>query len=576
MKVCLIGGSNSIKLGGLQTGISDALKKLNENIDISNEFINYSLGGTSSIHRIYEVLRHKEQINACDLLIVDSFFNDLDNEIMHKDADIKIVERNIHYLYNELAKLKTKVVVLFIAYSLFNENNRNHQYVYNIHKYYSNYYNINAIDMHGYFTEQNLLNFLKKPDPIHPLLSIMYEIGKNIINNYVNIKSQKFNKTIEDFGLEYIACEKYTNIITKTNIKNSMYNENAIVLSDNTLNFNISPFTNKYLLGFHSWNYDDKIDNWTKSITNMSLIKIENQEKKLILTSFFLNYFSSILTSFKIDKSSYICFEKQEKINEKANYANHCTQNAKKHEFVNLIGILVSNKLIEFNNDDIKEKYNENINLKNNLNIILPDTVFAKTVLEEYNQNVLQKEYNIKNESIATVETILKDLQTFRLDIHMINNFEPFDIKCNSKLLLDYPSWYRFDNGYGVCIVNTNTAEKKIHISFVSQLDTEITLNFCGICKRDKNKKTLPFWTNYTNVIINNISYGNFSTWHDKQKYIKLQCKKGDRIEIYFEINSYKYTNEELRNLLKNYYNIENETILKLVFAFTSVNFNYF
>lgn len=55
--------------------------------------------------------------------------------------------------------------------------------VVNIHKFLSNYYGFNYIDMHKYYTESNLYSFQILRDGAHDFDFIMQELGKNIAKN---------------------------------------------------------------------------------------------------------------------------------------------------------------------------------------------------------------------------------------------------------------------------------------------------------------------------------------------------------------------------------------------------------
>lgn len=57
-KVALLGGSNSLKKGGIKDGL-----KLNF------EVLNFSLGGSTSLQNLYELIRHDEVIRSCDLAL---------------------------------------------------------------------------------------------------------------------------------------------------------------------------------------------------------------------------------------------------------------------------------------------------------------------------------------------------------------------------------------------------------------------------------------------------------------------------------------------------------------------------
>lgn len=543
------------------------------------QFDNYSLGNATSLQRVYELLRHKDKLEQYDLIIIESFLNDINDACYW--YEIENIHRDIYFLYNELAKLNTKVLNIFIAMGLFNENNLEHQLIYNIHKYYANYFSICTLDMHNYVLENKLLDFIKKPVAQHPLDTIMYKIGERIIENikYISKPNCDFRK-VEDFGLSFISCVDFNNDISRKNIKNSMYNENALVFDKNSSALDISQFTNKVLIGMHCWNNDGRNFAWNDALKHFSCIKLKNKNIEIVRSMCYKNAFLCIQSNFVIDNETTINYEQGNQVTEQHFVGMSVTkQDSIRLDHFNLIGLLFCEKNILMKKDDIKIKFSNKFTLDKNLNFILPDIVFAKRVLDEYIERVVSLENNqieqIKQEALnqQKLKQILADLSTFRLDFRLDNNLSNFNFTTKNKLNINYPQWFKSNKGQGCVLTNNNTNEYYFNFYFTSPIDSKINLYFRGIDKRKKDGARLAFWINYKNVTINDVSFGDFSTWHDKAKIIKFPCKKDEKISVSFSIDTYKYSNDELREILKEFYEIEDEIVLKLIYAYVNTKY---
>ncbi|EJS6345127.1 hypothetical protein NWZ80_001795, partial [Campylobacter jejuni] len=97
--IVLLGASNSRIPGGLQAGLNQ------KNINLYN----LSIGGTDSIHKIYELKRkeNKDLIQNADLIILEVNLMDVTMSFCYKNLDFKII-KYINYLYEQLYLLKKK------------------------------------------------------------------------------------------------------------------------------------------------------------------------------------------------------------------------------------------------------------------------------------------------------------------------------------------------------------------------------------------------------------------------------------------------------------------------------------
>lgn len=120
--VILLGGSNSVMVNGLQKGLRQ------ENINLTN----LALGSTTSIQNLYEIKKeqNKKIIEQADLIITESNVNEVGGHNDSKEnLSLKIINRNINWLYNELSKLNTKILII-----LFPSMRRHINIINNLHK----------------------------------------------------------------------------------------------------------------------------------------------------------------------------------------------------------------------------------------------------------------------------------------------------------------------------------------------------------------------------------------------------------------------------------------------------------
>ncbi|WP_270985451.1 hypothetical protein [Campylobacter helveticus] len=69
------------------------------------DFHNLSLGGTDSVHKIYELKRNETLIKKADLIILEVNLMDTTMAFAMERLDYKIA-KYMHYLYEELYLLK--------------------------------------------------------------------------------------------------------------------------------------------------------------------------------------------------------------------------------------------------------------------------------------------------------------------------------------------------------------------------------------------------------------------------------------------------------------------------------------
>ncbi|ELG8093727.1 hypothetical protein QVK03_001832, partial [Campylobacter jejuni] len=156
----------------MKNGIQKGLK------DSGCHVLNLSLGATPGIQNLYEIIRNRQIIQKADLIITGSNTHDV---AQYNNLNlIKLCYRNLNWLYKELYFLNKKIISFIspMPQNFLNPDCLN--IVVNIHRFLSNYYGFNCIDMHEYYVKSNLYSFQILRDGAHDFDFIMQELGKNI------------------------------------------------------------------------------------------------------------------------------------------------------------------------------------------------------------------------------------------------------------------------------------------------------------------------------------------------------------------------------------------------------------
>jgi hypothetical protein len=349
-KVTLLGGSNSLKSGGLKTGIS---KKV--------QILNLALGASSTNQNLYELIRNKDEISKTDLIITESNVNDFHNLNM-LDGDIEVVKRNIEVFYAKLAEFRIPVVVILLP--LQTKRFRSKNVILDKHRSCSNLYGFNIIDMHDFFHSNGLNEFFYFDNLDHPLLKIMERLGEVIVDSKSDFLLHNEFENI-DFKVDVIV-EKSNSEIMKIK-KNSLFKElcmpiEAPLIMDAT-------FLGYEIIGFHTWSDTYSCLNFTNN--NKKISKHVNDECQ----------FHDLYESFIIDDTSYI----DAKYYDATELSMRVSGVSKKKNCgnVNLINIMVYKRTGSsiMQNSSIGHKYKVHNNL---LNFIfeLKDITYEYTVLK--------------------------------------------------------------------------------------------------------------------------------------------------------------------------------------------------
>ncbi len=187
MKICLLGGSNSVMKMGFNFGLC------------RDNDIQLALGVSSSIQNIHALVKNKDDVDACDIIVTESNVNDFHNINIIK-LDKNLVFDNIASLYDELYRTGKTVVSVIIPVRI-NPNNVQSLTLFDevntLHRKLCKKYGFYLVDIQDDFSdlisdESNAKIIMK--DTRHPLDSFMYMLGVNL-REFLETKVQHSSRT---------------------------------------------------------------------------------------------------------------------------------------------------------------------------------------------------------------------------------------------------------------------------------------------------------------------------------------------------------------------------------------------
>lgn len=154
----------------------------------------------------------------------------------------------------------------------------------NIHRFLTNYYGFNYIDMHEYYIKSNLYSFQILRDGAHDFDFIMRELGKNIAKNILSLKKPKSLNISNDNP----KFEIFTPIGNKYYLKNSFYNEQIYEMKYDTKIKLKTDYVGYLPIAIRTWNYNasdcgDIIISNKKNIYQVILILLHTCSSKICI-----------------------------------------------------------------------------------------------------------------------------------------------------------------------------------------------------------------------------------------------------------------------------------------------------
>ncbi|WP_291951264.1 SGNH/GDSL hydrolase family protein [Campylobacter sp.] len=403
MNVILLGGSNSVVKNGLRVGLEQ------KNVTLHN----FSLGLSSSLQNLYELIRQEKIISKADFIVSESNINDYLSPI-----DLEIILRNIDYFYEQLYKAQKTTIILILPIPTLNEKAKA---INETHRKNCFYYGFNLIDLDTYFLKNNLYSF-DLNYKFHPMPLAMQKLGKNIIENISFFKKSK----------EKILCSKRKfYIYTPSNLpqyehKNSFFCEKVTKITKDGFTFPKN-YLQYQILGIHTW---------TKNYLTtqaVSTISIENTNFKLIKNFNILNSFQDIQNNnaFIDDQTSFYVNTTNIKHSEESSGVS-TNANTTKLDYVDLIGILLLK-------DDKFKKIEHIFSHTNTNDFLIPPIAFYKDLIVEYQELIkLDNKSFLQNQNHNLIRFIeYKKLQN-EFEIFTHQNTQLYGANLRIKARLSY------------------------------------------------------------------------------------------------------------------------------------------
>ncbi|EOI8654642.1 SGNH/GDSL hydrolase family protein [Campylobacter jejuni] len=377
--IILLGASNSRMPGGLEAGLNQ------DNIN----FTNLSLGGTSSLHKLYSLKREENQkiIKKADLIVIEVNIMDIH---MCYELNLKMTLTNIINLYDELAVFQKRILILLLFD--YRSHKRKASIVNKLHKYKAKEYGYNVIDINNIVNKFNLNDFFMKPDCYHMLTSIMYQLGKNIASNiscfHFPYKNKQYNHQFEIITPDELEI---INGGRKRSIIRHFYIEKIIKIIQGDLYKIPNKYNGFKLIGMHTFNNTkSKIiprDISLNASYNYSSLLFSNSRLKLIKSAFGYNIFLDIGKRFIIDSNTTISFNDNFEHSEISHVVFKFNNHINTLDYVNLVSLFVvkedSNAIKNINYDWLYQR-EINIDEKYNFDHLIPDLLLVKESIEEY------------------------------------------------------------------------------------------------------------------------------------------------------------------------------------------------
>mgnify|MGYP004507367083 CR=1 FL=1 len=266
--IVLLGASNSRVPGGLAAGLNQ------NNISLYN----LSIGGTDSIHKIYELKRKENQefLHKADLIVLEVNLMDVTMSFCYKNLDFKII-KYINYLYEQLYLLKKKILVLLLFdLRCINDNkNKSANFITKIHKQLSLFYDFNLIDLHQKMIDTKCFKFYTASlDPYHLLATIMYQLGKNISENLNYFKFSERKLIFEANTIfKVLSPMNLVNNASPKHFKDLLYEDKYIEISDKDLIYFPKQYIGYRVLGVHTF-FPPKKEHWLLGLQCVKIISV--------------------------------------------------------------------------------------------------------------------------------------------------------------------------------------------------------------------------------------------------------------------------------------------------------------
>lgn len=436
--IVLLGASNSRVPGGLAAGLNQ------NNISLYN----LSIGGTDSIHKIYELKRKENQefLHKADLIVLEVNLMDVTMSFCYKNLDFKII-KYINYLYEQLYLLKKKILVLLLFdLRCINDNkNKSANFITKIHKQLSLFYDFNLIDLHQKMIDTKCFKFYTASlDPYHLLATIMYQLGKNISENLNYFKFSERKLIFEANTIfKVLSPMNLVNNASPKHFKDLLYEDKYIEISDKDLIYFPKQYIGYRVLGVHTFFPPKKgaLATWTSMCENYFSMVFKNSQKELVKSFRCYYNFDWLYDDFVIDSDTIVMYNKDNlpitEISYETLIVDNLPNTLPKAGIVNFL--LVKNDANFIRSRDAILQYKH----ENDFSHLIPPIEIYRDIIEEY---TLKTGNLIKisslNQQISSLTQQLNHFETFSTAKQRIQNQLAYRLGqamiINSKNFLGY------------------------------------------------------------------------------------------------------------------------------------------
>ncbi|BDL86787.1 hypothetical protein ACTJ0G_001666 [Campylobacter jejuni] len=436
--IVLLGASNSRIPGGLQAGLNQ------KNINLYN----LSIGGTDSIHKIYELKRkeNKDLIQNADLIILEVNLMDVTMSFCYKNLDFKII-KYINYLYEQLYLLKKKILVLLLFdLRCINDNkNKSANFITKIHKQLSLFYDFNLIDLHQKMIDTKCFKFYTASlDPYHLLATIMYQLGKNISENLNYFKFSERKLIFETNAIFKVLSpsDLISNPCLKA-YKDLIYNDKYVEILDKDLISFPKPYIGYKILGVHTFLPTKKgvLSSYQSMCENYFSMVFKNSKKEIVKSFRCYNNFDWLYDDFVIDSDTIVMYNKDNlpitEISYETTIINNLSNTSDKASIVNFLLVKDDPNFIQIKNNFSQYKYTKDFSY------LIPPIEMYRDIIEEYTLKTSKLiEITSLNQQISSLTQQLNHFKTFSTAKQRIQNQLPYRLGqamiINSKNFLGY------------------------------------------------------------------------------------------------------------------------------------------
>ncbi len=126
---------------------------------------------------------------------------------------------------------------------------------------------------------------------------------------------------------------------------------------------------------------------------------------------------------------------------------------------------------------------------------------------------------------------------------------------------VDYPDWFKNDEGQG-CIISSENNSLKLQLKCVNDGNLDIKLR--GSAFKDENNRRIPVYICYKKLKVNDdvIFSKDYLVWHDKPYVFSKKCSNNEIINLEIEFvtlnDKYPYLKQLLKNMDGNQGNLKN------------------